>query len=110
MASILQESGNKKEAEIWYRSSVNKGYELAKLGLAKLYIHEGTNYADAVSQLETLSHKNNGEAQYYLAYCLENGYGCAKDKKRAKILYNSAQSNGFTQNPIARKKKFGFFG
>ena len=74
-----------------------------------MYILEGVNYSDAVSMLETISSKKNGEAQYLLAYCLENGYGCEKNKKQAKTLYGAAKANGYTENPIPRKKKFGLF-
>jgi len=109
LASIMQGLGNTVEAKAWYQSAVNKGSDLAKLALSKMYILEGVNYSDAVSMLRTISSKKNGEAQYLLAYCLENGYGCEKDKKQAKALYSSAQANGYSENPFPRKKKFGLF-
>ena len=109
LASIMQALGNAVEAKTWYQNAVNKGSGLAKLALSKMYILEGVNYSDAVSMLKTISSKKNGEAQYLLAYCLENGYGCEKDKKQAKALYSSAQANGYSENPLPRKKKFGLF-
>lgn len=109
LASILQELENFAEAKTWYQNAVNNGSESAKLALSKMYILEATNYPDAVSMLETISSNKSGEAQYLLAYCLENGYGCEKDKKLAKTLYKSAQINGYTKNPLPRKKKFGLF-
>lgn len=74
-----------------------------------MYILEGVNYSDAVSMLKTMSSKKNGEAQYFLAYCLENGYGCEKDKKQAKALYSSAQANGYSENPFPGRKNLGYF-
>lgn len=109
LASILQELGNSGEAKTWYQNAVDNGSQSAKLALSKMYILEGVNYSDAVSMLETISSKKNGEAQYLLAYCLENGYGCEKNKKQAKTLYGAAKANGYTENPIPRKKKFGLF-
>lgn len=109
---IMQALGNTVEAKTWYQSSVNKGSDLARLALSKIYILEGVNYSDAVSMLNTISSKSsnkNGEVQYLLAYCLENGYGCEKDKKRAKALYSSAQANGYSEKLLPRKKKFGLF-
>lgn len=105
----MQMEGNTVEAKNWYQSAINKGSELAKVALSKIYILEGNNYFEAVSMLNTISDKKNGEAQYLLAYCLENGYGCEKDKKRAKALYSSAQANGYPENPLPRRKKFGLF-
>ena len=109
LASIMQALGNTVDAKIWYQSAVNKGSDLAKLALSKMYILEDVNYSDAVSMLKTIASKKNGEAQYFLAYCLENGYGCEKDKKQAKALYSSAQANGYSESPFPRKKKFGLF-
>lgn len=94
-ASILQELGNGDEAKKWYLCAVDKDYEEAKLALSRMYILEGVNYSDAVSMLKKIAFNKNGEAQYLLAYCLEHGYGCAKDKKQAKALYSAAQANGY---------------
>ena len=38
--------------------------------------------------LSKLISEKNGEAQYLYAQCLENGYGCTKDKREAKKYYN----------------------
>ena len=109
LASILQESGNDREAKTWYQKAVDNNSESAKLALSKIYILGGTNYSDAVSMLETISSEQSGEAQYLLAYCLENGYGCKKDKRRAKALYRLAQGNGYTGNVVPRKRKSRLF-
>lgn len=108
-ASILEADGDKASAKEWYKKAVDEGHESAKLALSKMYVLEGNNYSEAVTMLNTLASKKNGEAQYLLAYCLENGFGCAKDKKQAKALYNSAQANGYTEDLLPRKKKFGLF-
>ena len=57
--------------------------------------------------LSKLISEKNGEAQYLYAQCLENGYGCTKDKREAKKYYQLAQSNGY--EGAKRKKRFGFF-
>lgn len=109
LASILQEMGNATEAKEWYQKAVDNGNKSAKLALSKMYIYEGVNYSKAIEWLETIASSKNGEAQFFLAYCLENGFGCPKDKKRAKALYNLAKANGYFENPFLRKKKFGLF-
>ena len=109
LANILNKLGNIKESEEWYKKALANGSESVKLDLSRMYITEGINYSQAVSMLESFSNKENGEAQYLLAYCLENGYGCNRDKKRAKNLYDCSKINGYKESPLPNKKLFGFF-
>ena len=109
LANILNRLGNIKESEEWYKKALANGSESVKLDLSRMYITEGINYSQAVSMLESFSNKENGEAQYLLAYCLENGYGCNRDKKRAKNLYDCSKINGYKESPLPNKKLFGFF-
>lgn len=109
LASILNKLGNITESEVWYKRAIANGSESAKLDLSRMYITEGINYSQAVSMLEPFSYKENGEAQYLLAYCLENGYGCNRDKKRAQSLYNCSKNNGYKEGTLPHKKLFGIF-
>lgn len=77
------------------------------LGLSRIYVNTQTNCQDAVHMLSNLINGKNGEAQYLYAQCLENGYGCSKDKREAKKYYQLAQSNGYVG--AKPKKRFGFF-
>lgn len=110
LATILHLAfGNPSAAKEWYVRAVANGNDKAKLGLSKLYIDNQENYADAVRMLQELADKNIGEAQYLLAVCYENGYGCQKDKKAAKNYYQMAERNGYVSNEPPRKKRFGLF-
>lgn len=108
LAKILDEDfGNAQAAVDWYRRAVANGNKEAMLGLSRIYVNTQTNCQDAVRMLSQLIGGKNGEAQYLYAQCLENGYGCTKDKREAKKYYQLAQSNGYVG--AKPKKRFGFF-
>ena len=108
LAKIIDEDfGNSQAAVEWYRRAVSNGNKEAMLGLSRIYVNTQTNCQDAVHMLSNLINGKNGEAQYLYAQCLENGYGCSKDKREAKKYYQLAQSNGYVG--AKPKKRFGFF-
>lgn len=108
LAKIIDEDfGNSQVAMEWYRKAVLNGNKEAMLGLSRIYINAQLNCQDAVQMLSKLIEGKNGEAQYLYAQCLENGYGCTKDKRMAKKYYQLAQENGY--EGVKRKKWFGFF-
>ena len=108
LAKIIEEDfGNSQAAIEWYRKAVLNENKEAMLGLSRIYINTQSNCQEAVQMLSKLISEKNGEAQYLYAQCLENGYGCTKDKREAKKYYQLAQSNGY--EGAKRKKRFGFF-
>ncbi len=109
LAAITQECGDFETAKRHYQEAISSGNELAKVALSKLYIKSETNYFEAFSMLSSFASSKNGEAQYLLAFCYENGFGCEKDKKVAKNLYQLAKVNGFTEELFPKKKRFGLF-
>ena len=108
LAKIIEEDfGNPQAAIEWYRKAVLNENKEAMLGLSRIYINTQSNCQEAVQMLSKLISEKNGEAQYLYAQCLENGYGCTKDKREAKKYYQLAQSNGY--EGAKRKKRFGLF-
>lgn len=107
--SILDEDfGNSQTAVTWYQRAIQNGNKKAKLNLSRIYVKNNEHGTEAVSMLAELAKDNIGEAQFLYAKCLENGFGCNKDKKSAKQYYQLAERNGYvsTEKP---KKRFGFF-
>lgn len=115
LATILHISfGNPSSAKEWYIRAVNNGNNEAKLELSKLYIEQSENYSEAFNMLRELTLDNIDkskflEAQYWISVCLENGYGCPKDKKLAKKYYKMAVDNGYVDTAQPKKKRFGIF-
>ena len=108
LAKVLDEDFDNYQVAIeWYRRAVANGNKEAMLGLSRIYVNTQSNCQDAVKMLLKLVEGKNGEAQYLYARCLENGYGCVKDKREAKKYYQMAQNNGHAS--VKPKKRFGFF-
>lgn len=108
LAKIIDEDfGNSQTAVEWYRKAVANGNKDAMLGLSRIYVNSQTNCQDAIQMLLKLVDGKNGEAQFLYAKCLENGYGCTKDKREARKYYQLAESNGFAG--AKQKKRFGIF-
>lgn len=116
LATILHHSfGNPTSAKEWYVRAAKSGHVEAKLELSKIYIQQQDSLVEAFSmltkeiKLENISKDKYYEAQYWASVCLENGYGCIKDKKLAKKLYKLAVDNGFVDPSQPKKKLFGIF-
>lgn len=60
-------------------------------------------------KLENIDKDKFLKAQYWTSVCLENGYGCAQNKKMAKKFYKMAIDNGFVAPTQPKKKLFGIF-
>lgn len=116
LATILQYSfGNPTSAKEWYARAVQNGHTEAKLELGKIYIQQQENLTEAFNmllkeiKLENIDKDKFLEAQYWISVCLENGYGCAQNKKMAKKFYKMAIDNGFVAPAQPKKKLFGIF-
>ncbi len=108
LAQIIKNGfGDVSQAKTLYLQAISLGNNAAKLELSKIYIEEKSNYESAVAMLKELI-SNSPEAKYYYAYCLENGFGCIKDKSAAKKYYAESASKGYQGN-LPRKKMFGLF-
>lgn len=105
--TVVETENNEEEFSEEISIIIQEMKEEAMLGLSRIYINTQSNCQEAVQMLSKLISEKNGEAQYLYAQCLENGYGCTKDKREAKKYYQLAQSNGY--EGAKRKKRFGFF-
>lgn len=116
LATILHFSfGNPTSAKEWYARAAKNGHTEAKLELSKIYIQQQEHLSEAFNmllkeiKLENIDKDKFLEAQYWTSVCLENGYGCPKDKKLAKKFYKMAVDNGFVDPAQPKKKLFGIF-
>lgn len=107
--------GNPAGAKEWYRRAIANGCIEAKPELAKALLHlqEELDSLWPLLKGSELSAEQLGKAGYaeilYLrSVCLENGYGCSKQKRQAKELYNQAIALGYVDT-AKKKKRFGLF-
>lgn len=115
LATILHFSfGNPTSAKEWYARAAKNEHTEAKLELSKIYIQQQENLPEAFNmllkeiKLENIDKDKFLEAQYWTSVCLENGWGCPKDKKLAKKLYKMAVDNGFV-DPAQPKRSCSVF-
>ena len=99
-------------AEDWYMKAVQSGHKGAMVALSRMYIDHQNKLDAAVTMLQKVADSNyateRGEAQFWLAVCLEFGYGCKKDKQGAQRYYSLAEKNGY-HGTKPKKKLFGLF-
>ena len=115
MGTIIHHAfGNPNGAKAWYLRASHNGHTEAKLELCKLYIQDRESLDQAYRLLrdeikpDNLPKERYAEALYWRSVCLENGYGCVKDKRTAKDLYNKAIKLGYVDT-ARKKKRFGLF-
>lgn len=106
--------GNPAGAKEWYLRAANNGHAEAKLEMCKLYIQNLESLDEAYRTLrdeitpDNIAKDKYAEALYWRSVCLENGWGCARNKRQAKELYNKAIEMGYVDTS-KKKKRFGLF-
>lgn len=115
MATIIHHAfGNPAGAKEWYLRAANNGHTEAKLEICKLYIQNREELDVAYQVLrdeikpDNIAKDKYAEALYWRSVCLENGWGCARNKRQAKELYNKAIEMGYVDTS-KKKKRFGLF-
>lgn len=107
MGTIIHYSfGNPAGAKEWYRRAIQNGSAEARLELSKVLIAMQESLSEIWLLLQGLDEE--AEVLYLRSVCLENGWGCPRDKRLAKETYNKAIEKGYVDT--AKKKKwFGLF-
>lgn len=112
---LLNAFGDYAGAEQWYSRAAKSGFRAPKIKLARMYIDQKKHLEEAFSTLHSIANEkyayesDKGEAQFWLAVCYENGYGCKKDKQTAQKYYDMAKQNKY-EGTKPKKKLFGLFG
>lgn len=98
--------GNPTGAKDWYQRAIANGYDEARLELAKVLMELQTDLGTVWGLLQELG--DSAEVLYLRSVCLENGWGCPRDKRKSKQFYAQAIQKGYVDT--AKKKKwFGLF-
>ena len=93
-------------AKDWYQRAIANGYDEARLELAKVLMELQTDLGTVWGLLQELG--DSAEVLYLRSVCLENGWGCPRDKRKSKQFYAQAIQKGYVDT--AKKKKwFGLF-
>lgn len=79
------------QAADYFQTAIDAGSERAYVGLARTYLagygDEADRPAKAYENINLAYQKGIPVGQYYMAYLLENGIGCAQDYAQAMIIY-----------------------
>lgn len=85
------------QAADYFQTAIDAGSERAYVGLARTYLagygDEADRPAKAYENINLAYQKGIPVGQYYMAYLLENGIGCAQDYAQAMSIYEQVQKS-----------------